>query len=149
MPPINHYACNVCKVNFHTGWGGYQYVESPDGERIPCPHPAEDYTIAEVLNIDYEDVSQVRWEKPSWWWTGKRRKHYKAIKQLLQNKTGFNSCCVCLNCAKTGYLNVLKDKLQCPDCQSLEVITILDMVGKKCPSCAEGIIEEIKTGIEC
>lgn len=145
MPPINNYVCNVCKINFHTGWGGYEYVESPDGERIPCPHPGENSTIAEVLNIDYEDVSQVRYKEPRWWWSRRRRK----IKQLIQDKTGFHSFCVCLNCKKSSYHNVRKDKLQCPGCQSSEVVTILDLVGQKCPLCAEGFIEEIVTGLEC
>ena len=145
MPPINNFICNICKTNFHTGWGGYEYVESPNGERICCPHPGEDHTIADVLQIDYKDVSQVRWGEPLWWWSRRRRQ----INQLVQNKTGFNSFCICLNCKKTGYLNVLRDKLQCPDCQSSKVMTILDLVGKKCPLCAEGIIEEIVTGMEC
>jgi hypothetical protein len=35
------------------GWGGYQYVENEDGERVCCPHPLESNTICEVFGFLY------------------------------------------------------------------------------------------------
>jgi predicted RNA-binding Zn-ribbon protein involved in translation (DUF1610 family) len=39
-----------------------------------------------------------------------------------------------------------KDKRQCPSCKSVNVETELEMVGKPCPECEEGVIEETWTG---
>ncbi|MGB5926500.1 MAG: hypothetical protein WBH01_10565 [Dehalococcoidia bacterium] len=39
-----------------------------------------------------------------------------------------------------------KDKRECPQCKSKNVKTELEMVGKPCPECEEGLIEEVWTG---
>ncbi len=40
-----------------------------------------------------------------------------------------------------------KDERKCPKCGSRNVRTVFEMIGKPCPRCKEGIIEEIETGI--
>jgi rubredoxin len=114
------------------------YVENAQGKRITCPHPEEKETILRVLGED-------------------------APQELIEERTGFNSYCICLDCFHQfvadlgeGEDDVLqssnqfkrpKDKRECPRCQSTNVKTILELVGHTCPKCGIGTIEEIDTGI--
>lgn len=153
MPPISIFLCKFCKTYFHIGWGGYQYVISDAGKSIPCPHPVEEDKISKVLHIDIEEMYQVqedhyKWQKPAWWWSKKRRKRYEQVKQLLKDRTGFNSFCICLSCKKGIALDMHKEKRQCPACGSSSVKTILELVGRTCPLCRAGRIQEIETGAE-
>ena len=117
MPPINIFICKSCKTILHEGWGGYQYVASAAGNRIPCSHPGEDAQIAKVLHIDVEEMYQIqedhyKWQKPAWWWLKKRRQRYEHVKQLLEDRTGFNSLCFCLSCKEACHLDMNKDQRQ-------------------------------------
>ena len=136
MPPINEYKCNQCDINLPKGWGTYMYVTDDNGNRVRCYHPSESRYVVEVLG-----------ESPS--------------AELVYQRTGFNSCCICLECLaqfdvdfgksywtskgfpddRTG-----KDKRECPKCKSVRVQTELEMVGETCPKCKEGIIEKTWTG---
>ena len=98
------------------------YVENDKGRRIVCGHPLEMSTVAEVL--------------------GKN-----ATKELIQKRTGFNSDCICLDCCYQYEIDVKKDKKECPFCDSNNIKTVLELVGKTCPMCKEGIIEEHDIGI--
>lgn len=161
MPPINIYKCNSCNFVLHEGWGGYQYVEDEDDQRIICPHPGENKAIAKILKFENKD----RFQKPKWWWSSKRRTRYESIKNLVANKTGFNSICICLECkqfcnldignaetAKNSWRNHYgainkKDKRVCPACNSKEIKTIFELIGDICPICCGGKIIEIETGM--
>jgi len=89
--------------------------------------------------------------------------------ELVRERTGFNSFCVCLDClhqfrADLGYFEMYwspyepyfwqhlprlkqeKDRRECPECESWNVKTELELVGETCPKCKEGVIEEIWTG---
>ena len=138
MPPINEYRCNKCGFTLPSGWGGYMYVENDKGERIVCPHPGEIFKVLEILG---ENVTE----------------------ELIKERTGFNSYCVCLDClyqfeADLGdekvnpwrlYYGAMreKDKRECPRCKSENVKTVFELIGQVCPKCKKGIIEEIPTGI--
>ena len=144
MPKINEYKCNKCGFTLERGWGYRFYVEDDKGKRIDCHHPRETRYVEEVLgkNLSLE---------------------------LVRERTGFNSFCVCLDClhqfkADLGvfesywspfepYLDQYlprpkreKDKRKCPECKSTLVKTELEMVGETCPKCKEGVIEEIYAG---
>jgi len=142
MPKINEYKCNKCGFSLERGWGYRFYVEDGEGKRIDCHHPVERFTVEEVLG------------KHLWL-------------ELIRERTGFNSFCVCLDClhqfkADLGedgwspyepYLwenlprkEEEKDKRECPECKSKNVKTERKMVGETCPKCKEGTIEEIWTG---
>ncbi len=126
------------------GWGGYLYVEDEKGKRITCPHPCEWGTITDVL--------------------GKN-----ASKELIEERVGFNSYCVCLDCMHqfeadlrdksdnpwSFYYTISagldpdkkKDRRECPKCASPDIRTVFEMIGQLCPKCEKGTIEEIETGI--
>jgi hypothetical protein len=141
MPSINEYRCNACGFELPSGWGYCFYVEDAHGARIKCRHPSERGYVYGVLG----DAS---------------------LERVLE-KTGFISPCVCLEClhqfeadfGERGYSPFegrpsrpiyrqpkAIDKRECPNCGSENVETELTMVGKLCPKCKTGIIEEIPTG---
>ena len=123
-------------------------MENDKGERKACLHPGEQRDVVEVLGKE-------------------------APLDLIVEKTGFNSACVCLDCLYqfeadlgvfSGYWSPFfmfnlgkskplyrskegKDKRECPKCKSKNVKTELELVGDTCPQCKEGVIEEIWTEI--
>jgi len=117
MPPINKYKCNKCDLSFPVGWGGYMYVEDNNGKRIICPHPEEYSKIYEVLG-------------------------YNASEELIAERVGFNSHCLCLDCLHQFEADIEKDERKCPRCISTSVKTLLELVGTSCPKCKKGIIKE-------
>jgi len=144
MPLVNEYKCNKCGLTLQRGWGYHFYVEDDRGDRIDCHHPQERRYVEQVLG-----------KSPPL--------------ESVHKRTGFNSFCVCLDClhqfkADLGvperywspyelYLEQYmprpkqgKDERKCPKCKSKNVKTELDLVGKACPKCKKGVIEEIPTG---
>lgn len=143
MPPIFKYKCSKCRFRLPDGCGTGLYVVNDRGERIICPHPAEDRFVKEALG---ERASSL---------------------EVVRERTGFISECVCLDClhqfdadlGEVGYspyegppekhkrrLKREKDRRECPKCKSANVKTELEMVGQTCPKCKEGVIEEWWTG---
>jgi len=98
------------------------YVTDDNGRRIVCPHPGEMRTVSEVLGKD-------------------------APREIIEARTGFNSHCVCLDCLSQFELDMSRDERRCPGCNSSNVKTEREMVGKLCPKCKKGTITEIDTGM--
>ena len=137
MPPINRYECNKCGFAFPTGWGGYMYVETDKGERILCQHPIEGSTVAQVLGPNTSP-------------------------ELIRERTGYASFCICLDCQykfsadlkddkanpwRSGWPAKDKDERVCPSCKSKSVRSVYELIGKTCPVCGKGKIVEIPTGM--
>ena len=146
MPAIFSFKCDSCGFSLHSGWGGYTYVENECGDRIICVHPLEFSKITEVLGEG-------------------------ASVDLILNRTGFNSYCVCIDClyqfeadfgekdwwnsevdvknnGKNGSgITTGKDQRRCPKCSSEQVKTVREMVNRTCPKCNKGTIRENCTGI--
>jgi ribosomal protein S27AE len=120
--------------------------------RVECPHPRE---FAHAMDILGRVLGR---ETP---------------RDLFNSRTGFNSYVICLDClhqfeadfrdekvnewrfsyerpsfkeAFRGKIT-MKDERKCPKCGSRNVRTVFEMIGKKCPKCKEGTIEEIETGL--
>ncbi len=115
--------------------------------RIKCPHPGEHGMVEQVLG--------------------------RVSSEVAKSKTGFNSYVICLDCLYQFEADLrdervnewrfwygfpsfaeafrgkpqMKDERKCPKCGSLNVKTTFEMIGKKCPKCKEGIVEEIETGV--
>jgi hypothetical protein len=73
VPPVNEYRCNRCDFAFPEGWGGYLYVIDDAGERQVVGHPCESLQIDRVLG-----------PTPN--------------AEVVRDRTGFHSFCVCLDC---------------------------------------------------
>lgn len=141
MPRINEYKCSSCDLRLPRGFGHCLYVEDDNGARVHAWHPVEWRVVQEV--------------------SGER----SSILEVVRARTGFNSPCICLDClhqfeadlGECGHsplrLNLerdlsrpIRDRRQCPSCSSTNVKTELEMVGKPCPECEEGLIAEVWTG---
>jgi predicted Zn-ribbon and HTH transcriptional regulator len=132
MPAISDFICNKCRFALPSGWGGYTYVQDDKGKRKVCPHPAEVVTIAEVLGLKENEIFPPRTEE---------------IRNLLKERTGFLSTCVCLDCLEKFGLDLAKDERRCPSCKSDNVKATVKLVNQRCPRCKVGFIEEIDTGL--
>ena len=135
MPHIFEYKCSLCEFTMPTGWGGYMYVIDNNGRRIVCPHPGEASVVAEILKIDEDTLFGFPWLLRS----------DDAPVQLLEERTGFNSYCVCLDCVSQFELDIDRDERKCPKCGSEKVRTEPEMVGEPCPKCKKGTVELIDT----
>jgi len=121
MPPIRDYHCDTCDFSLPSGWGGYVYVVDDEGERVTCRHPGEQFTIDRVLGEDTDEATR-------------------------EERTGFNSHCVCRDCLAQFELDVERDPVRCPDCDSGTVETANGIVGGQCPRCETGTVVETFTG---
>ena len=125
-------------------------MENDKGERMQIPHPAEMGVFFEPSKISiFGDIK-----------FGKLRKG-------INETTGFNSDCLCLNCLRRLKLDMgdaedakepwryfygavkRKDERKCLHCNSRNVKTVFELIGEPCPKCKKGIIEEIETGVIC
>lgn len=129
MPEVYHYLCSNCKIKLPRCYGYYLYVEDDSGKRIECYHPGEEITINSVL--------------------GKN-----ASEKLREERVGFNSYCICLDCLKQFEADLdikkngtSKDPRECPKCKSSNISTLKELAGQQCPKCKKGKIIERWTGI--
>ncbi len=139
MPHFYNYECDRCEFSIPTSWGGHTYVIDDEGNRVVCPHPGEMYTIQKVLGPDI-------------------------TKDMIRDRTGFNSDCVCLDCLNFMELDLTsedrqfwyksmvvvsepRDERKCTKCGSENVKTADELVEDLCPNCKDGTIEKRDTGI--
>jgi hypothetical protein len=122
MPIICNFQCDKCGFSLPSGSGGHMYVTDYYGERIVCPHPNEFDKVREILGAD-------------------------APSELIEQKTGFNSYCLCLDCLAEVTIDLARDARTCPKCKSGRVSSVIELVGASCPKCKVGTIQEIDTGI--
>ena len=104
-------------------------IPDDSGKRIECYHPGEEITINFVL--------------------GKN-----ASEKLKEERIGFNSYCICLDCLKQFKADLdikkngtSKDPRECPKSKSLNIATLKELTGQICPKCKKGRIIEKNTGI--
>jgi predicted Zn-ribbon and HTH transcriptional regulator len=128
MPMLYEIKCNKCGHLFQSGSGGYLYVVDQEGVRRVLPHPVEISHLSEILGID-------------------RMKAEEMLSAMNDHRLGYNSEIYCLNCRDYFHLDTKKDEMICPSCKSQKIIRTMDLAGKSCPICKEGIIEAIRKGI--
>lgn len=139
MPQIFEFKCDQCDFGLPRGWGGVIYVKDNSGNKVICPHPAEVSTLARVLKID---------EKYTLAWILRAYdKIPEAERKLIEDRVGFDSNCLCLDCLNQFRKDVEKEKKNCPGCSSENIKTEKEVIGQLCPKCKRGIIKTIDTGI--
>lgn len=140
MPEIFEVKCSQCDFTLQKGWGGVMYVKDDEGKKVICRHPVESYAIARTLKTSEHDAHA--------WLMGALNKIPEETKKLIEERTGFDSDCLCLDCLSQFRIDVKKEEKKCPQCSSLNVKTQEEMVSQSCPKCKEGIIQAIDTGRE-
>lgn len=98
------------------------YAINSKGQREVCPHPGE-------LRIAQE-ITGMLWEEAE-----------------ARGLVGTHTYCVCLDCLTQCEINMKKDAVECSSCGSKNIVSEIDLVGKKCPKCKVGDFQEIITGI--
>ncbi len=121
MPGISNFACNNCDFTLPSGWGRSVYAIGADGLRVLCPHPGEQFTVQKVTGFDQ-------------------------LKAMEMGLCGVHHDCLCCDCMGQIKLDLERDRRQCPSCLSSNVLSVEEMVGKNCPRCGIGVIEEEDTG---
>ena len=149
MPGVSNYKCDKCDFELPSGWGGHSYVTDKDGNRIVCRHPGEIRDARRILAESYPDRAygltvkmQADYDK----WRQTDPNSFD-VHEFVNSRMGFNSYCVCLNCTDQFKLDLRIDEHICPKCGSPDIVPVREMVGKSCPKCHQGTIEEIPTGI--
>lgn len=123
MPAIARFHCTdeECDFSGPEGWGYYMYAIDDSGERHTCPHPGEQARAREVIGPDATD-------------------------EEIDERTGFNYYCVCVDCSTLFEKDPQRDTLVCPACQSRAVTLMTELVGSPCPACGEGTFIREDTG---
>jgi len=66
---------------------------------------------------------------------------------LINQRTGFTSGYLCLECLADPILDLTRDARVCPKCNSSRLARFHEMVDGPCSRCKKGTIQEIDTGI--
>lgn len=134
MPFVHKLGCDSCGFSLPEGWGGQMYVKNDAGEKIICPHPNESSLVSRVLGLKEEDVFL--------WLSGKKEEIKDSdIVEVLEERTGFNSFCICLDCLHQFTLDLEKEERGCSECGSEDIKSEREMVDKPCPKCKKGIMK--------
>lgn len=159
MPKIDDYRCDRCGFSLPTGWGGTEYVIDELGERIVCPHPAEQAKAISVISKSIPDFpEQLRQTRTRFYrqhfqvqtWLARLQHRDPPVNPwtILDERMGFNSDVVCRHCLEQFELDVKRDSRNCPKCGGLDVRTVGELINGACPDCWLGVIRRIDTGME-
>ncbi len=121
------------------------YVKDDEDKKVICRHPVESYAIAKTLKISEHDARA--WLMGAYNKIPERIIPEETIK-LINERTGFDSDCLCSDCLSQFRIDVKKEEKKCPRCSSLNVKTQEEMINQPCPKCKEGRIQAIDTGRE-
>jgi hypothetical protein len=140
--------CDGCSFSLPSGWGGCMYVTDDEGKRFICPHPVEASTISRVLGFDEKiPLFMSQWDLSKTWHRHSVPMDGNAVQKLLDERLGFMSECVCLDCVSTFRLDLKRDAAECPECCSQRIRSVSKIVGEQCPKCGKGTIRKIDVGI--
>jgi DNA-directed RNA polymerase subunit RPC12/RpoP len=109
------FTCQKCGFGLHYFY--YAYVVDDKGERVFCPPPDPNVTARKILGPGVTE-------------------------EALKRRTGLNESFMCKICLMESVLDAKKDQLVCPACRSRDLVRTKDQVGKHCPKCKKGPIEE-------
>ncbi|MHB8109363.1 MAG: hypothetical protein ACYDHW_04930 [Syntrophorhabdaceae bacterium] len=122
------YRCPVCGYTLDESNGGYLYLSNDRGNRIPLKDHGEHEIIAQMLRTEeefYDDCGAVT-------------ASHEAMIDLIEERVGYLSACICMKCLEQFGLDLRKDTVECPNCKSDHVRTLLEMNDKRCPRCQSG-----------
>ncbi|HCD36818.1 hypothetical protein EKD00_07655 [Chlorobium phaeovibrioides] len=101
---------------------GSMYVVDDDGTRVRCMHPLEHKAIEAVLGKD-------------------------AGVDIVKRRTGRQHQWLCFRCSGVSELDSQVDRVGCALCGSSVGRFFYDLDGRPCPSCGEGPMKVVETGL--
>jgi len=125
------YRCGSCGFILDESNGGYLYLQNDRGDRIPLRDHGEREIIAQMLRMEEESLRSCEVLAAS----------QEAIIDLMEERVGYLSACVCIDCLAQFGLDLRKDTLECPHCKSDHIRTLLEMSERRCPKCQSGHME--------
>ncbi len=128
--PVSLLRCKRCGFAIPGKDVGYIYVQDDEGRRVRCEKHEEHLTIARVLHLSEEALTGCSLLPEA----------RTLPVDLLEERIGYSSHCLCLECCAFFELDLKKDLRICPKCGSTKVETEGNMARKECPRCGEGIL---------
>jgi predicted RNA-binding Zn-ribbon protein involved in translation (DUF1610 family) len=150
VPRVHEYHCDQCDFEMPSGWGGMMYVEAE-----VCPscgaevHRSKDHCFAcgkPTEEIDADTYTRVTCRHPMEAETVRRVLGRAPPSEEKEDRTGFNSNCVCTECLAQFGLDVESDERECRDCGSDAVYAAEELVDEACPNCGTGTFWKEWTG---
>ena len=117
-------ACDDCSFAFPTDRpGGFIYVIDEHMERIATAFGCEVTQAVELTGIEIRVLERA-------------------------GRLGYLSDCICRECLQQFSIDLDRDPKQCPQCESVNVVSARGAVGSKCPHCSKGTVRELVTESE-
>lgn len=144
------YECSACGFAAASSLSGGMYAVDDQGVMVPCVHPGEFATAAEVLGITREelDSSLRRNDAAS---TSKlqpaKGERERWLDELVTSRLRFKVGCCCFDCCTHSEVDASQQSRSCPQCGSPRLHTPVECLGLECPRCHAGTIREVDTGI--
>ncbi len=125
---IYEHRCSFCGFILDESTGGFLYLQNNRGERVPLKDPGEREIIAQMIRMEEESLKNCDALAGS----------QSALIDFMEERVGYLTSCVCIDCLGQFGLDLRKDEIECPNCRSQDVRTLLEMSGKRCPKCKSG-----------
>jgi DNA-directed RNA polymerase subunit RPC12/RpoP len=129
---LNGFHCTSCGFTLDESHGGYLYVKNDNGVKVPLKDKHEQEAIARILlNEEFSlcpDDANLSQETID----------------ILEERVGYLSACLCMNCLDQFGLDLRKDEIECPHCKSHRVETFLAILYKPCPKCRAGLLDDTR-----
>ncbi len=129
---VHGFRCPACGFTLDESNGGFLYIKNESGMRVPLKDKDERDALARILlNNEFsfctDDVNLSQ----------------ETI-DILEERVGYMSACLCMDCLGQFGLDLRKDTIECPRCKSDQIKTFLAMLYKPCPRCRSGLMENMR-----
>jgi len=113
--------CNNCQFAFPSdSFGGQFFIILDSGEQVILKDASITDDAKELTGIPLRELE-------------------------ILGRVGYLSDCVCLECTHQFSVDLDRNVKQCPQCESLRVMSARGAVGQLCPSCGNGKILQSDT----
>lgn len=150
MPEICSYECSSCGFAVASTFSGGMYAIDDKGARVPCLHPGEFSTAAEVLGISDHELTAAlsRLSAAS---RGEAQPHQsdseRRLDEQVASRVKFTAGYCCFDCCARMELDSSLTVRTCPSCGGNALHAPVESLGRQCPKCHAGIIREVGMGI--
>ena len=127
------YRCHICGFVLDESNGGFLYLTNNNGVRVPLKDKDAREMIAHLLVLE-EGAPE-----------GGDPDNCHEFVDIMEERVGYLSACICMNCLDQFGLDLRKDTIECPRCKSDRVRTFLEISNKRCPKCQSGYMDKLNT----